>query len=133
MKKSAPGSLTVLALASTVALLLPAVAVDARTVAQEVNALRRQELPDMNQAITPLAVHASRFQPMNPNLADIPDWLAQDAAHCVVSPDQKTLADSAKHAIYRETVRTAHRSLNPIPNANWPVYRSGIKQPGRPL
>lgn len=52
----------------------------------------RQELPNMNQAITPLAAPGSRFQPMNPALADYPAWLAQDAAHCVVSPDQKTLA-----------------------------------------
>ncbi|MBK9966002.1 MAG: hypothetical protein IPP07_14280 [Holophagales bacterium] len=52
----------------------------------------RQDLPNMNQAITPLAAPGSRFQPMNPGLADFPAWLAQDAAHCVVSPDQKTLA-----------------------------------------
>ncbi len=54
--------------------------------------LGRQDLPNMNQAITPLAAPGSRFQPMNPALADFPAWLAQDAAHCVVSPDQKTLA-----------------------------------------
>ena len=55
-------------------------------------ALGRQELPNMNQVITPLAAPGSRFQPMNPALTDFPAWLAQDAAHCVVSPDQKTLA-----------------------------------------
>lgn len=54
--------------------------------------LARQELPNMNQTITPLAAPGARFQPMNPNLADLPSWLAQDAAHCVVSPDQRTLA-----------------------------------------
>jgi YVTN family beta-propeller protein len=52
----------------------------------------RQDLPNMNQQITPLAAPGSRFQPMNPALADFPAWLAQDAAHCVVSPDEKTLA-----------------------------------------
>jgi YVTN family beta-propeller protein len=53
--------------------------------------LGQQELPNMNQTITPLAAMGSRFQPMNPALADFPAWLAQNAAHCVVSPDQKTL------------------------------------------
>jgi hypothetical protein len=50
-----------------------------------------QALPNMNQTITPLAAAGSRFQPLNPDFQDFPAWLAQDAAHCVVSPDRKTL------------------------------------------
>jgi hypothetical protein len=35
-----------------------------------------QALPNMGQQITPLAPQGSRFEPMNPGLADNPDWLA---------------------------------------------------------
>jgi DNA-binding beta-propeller fold protein YncE len=50
-----------------------------------------QALPNMGQQITPLAPQGSRFEPMNPNLADNPDWLAGQAVTTVVSPDRNTL------------------------------------------
>ena len=71
---------------------LSAAAAHAGTAPPEAAALGQQALPNMNQTITPLAAPGARFQPMNPALADFPAWLAQDAAHCVVSPDGKTLA-----------------------------------------
>ena len=58
---------------------------------QDPSGAGEQYLPNMNQTITPLAAVGSRFVPMNPALADFPAWLAQNAAHCVVSPDGKTL------------------------------------------
>ncbi len=50
-----------------------------------------QDLPNMGQQITPLAPQGSRFEPMNPDLPDKPDWLAGQAVTTVVSPDHKTL------------------------------------------
>ncbi|MGD0015274.1 MAG: bifunctional YncE family protein/alkaline phosphatase family protein, partial [Bryobacteraceae bacterium] len=50
-----------------------------------------QALPNMGQQITPLAPPDSRFESLNPDLADRPDWLAGQAATSVVSPDRKTL------------------------------------------
>ena len=73
------------------ALLSPAAA-RAGSAPPDAASLGQQALPNMNQTITPLAAPGARFQPMNPNLSDFPAWLAQDAAHCVVSPDGKTLA-----------------------------------------
>jgi hypothetical protein len=46
-----------------------------------------QALPNMGQQITPLAPQGSRFEPMNPGLADNPDWLAGQAVTTVVSPE----------------------------------------------
>ena len=50
-----------------------------------------QALPNMGQQITPLAPQGSRFEPMNPGLADNPEWLAGQAVTTVVSPDHNTL------------------------------------------
>ncbi|MGA9048956.1 MAG: beta-propeller fold lactonase family protein [Dehalococcoidia bacterium] len=50
-----------------------------------------QSLPNMGQQITPLAPQGSTFEPLNPDLADNPNWLAGQAATTVVSPDKKTL------------------------------------------
>ena len=50
-----------------------------------------QLLPNMGQQITPLAVEGSRFENLNPDLADNPDWLAGQAVTTVVSPDNQTL------------------------------------------
>ena len=38
-----------------------------------------QDLPNMGQQITPLAPQGSRFEPLNPDLPDRPDWLAGQA------------------------------------------------------
>jgi YVTN family beta-propeller protein len=43
------------------------------------------------QLITPLAPTGARFQPLNPNLADNPEYTAGQAVTTVVSPDGKTL------------------------------------------
>ncbi len=50
-----------------------------------------QSLPNMGQQISPLAPQGARFESLNPDLADNPDWLAGQAATTVVSPDKKTL------------------------------------------
>jgi hypothetical protein len=50
-----------------------------------------QEVPNVNQQITPLAPNGSQFVGLNPGLADDPSWMAQDAATTVVSPDHQTL------------------------------------------
>jgi DNA-binding beta-propeller fold protein YncE len=50
-----------------------------------------QALPNMGQQITPLAPQGSRFQSLNPDLADNPRWLAGQAVTTVVSPDHKTM------------------------------------------
>jgi YVTN family beta-propeller protein len=50
-----------------------------------------QGLPNMGQQITPLAPQGSRFERMNPDLPDNPEWLAGQAVTTVVSPDHKTL------------------------------------------
>jgi YVTN family beta-propeller protein len=50
-----------------------------------------QDVPNMNQQITPLAPQGSQFQSLNPELADNPDWLAGQAVTTAVSPDHKTL------------------------------------------
>ncbi len=50
-----------------------------------------QSLPNMGQQITPLAPRGSQFVPLNPGLADKPEWLASQAVTSVVSPDHKTL------------------------------------------
>ncbi len=50
-----------------------------------------QSLPNMGQQISPLAPQGSTFEPLNPDLADNPNWLAGQAATSLVSPDKKTL------------------------------------------
>ncbi|MBZ5525496.1 MAG: putative Ig domain-containing protein [Acidobacteriia bacterium] len=50
-----------------------------------------QLVPNMNQAITPLAPPGSQFQQLNPDLPDKPAWLAGNAATSVISPDGNTL------------------------------------------
>jgi DNA-binding beta-propeller fold protein YncE len=50
-----------------------------------------QNIPNMDQTITPLAPAGSQFQQLNPDLADNPAWLATHAATTVVSPDGGTL------------------------------------------
>ena len=56
-----------------------------------IDAPQAQTLPNLGQQITPLAPPNSRFEPMNPDLADNPAWLAGQAVTTVVSPDGKTL------------------------------------------
>jgi DNA-binding beta-propeller fold protein YncE len=50
-----------------------------------------QSLPNMGQQISPLAPQGSRFESLNPDLADNPTWLAGQAVTSVVSPDKKIL------------------------------------------
>jgi DNA-binding beta-propeller fold protein YncE len=92
MTKTAHLRLPLPAAGLILAVVLSGAVAHAESSTPEAASLGTQELPNMNQTITPLAAPGSRFQPMNPALADFPAWLAQDAAHCVVSPDQKTLA-----------------------------------------
>jgi YVTN family beta-propeller protein len=50
-----------------------------------------QSLPNTGQEITPLAPPGARFEYLNPGLADMPDWVAGQAASAVTSSDKKTL------------------------------------------
>ena len=50
-----------------------------------------QTIPNMDQAITPLAPAGSQFQQLNPDLPDHPAWLATHAATTAVSPDGGTM------------------------------------------
>ena len=62
-----------------------------------------QSLPNMGQQITPLAPEGSRFEPLNPDLADNSEWLAGQAVTTVVSPDRMTLLilTSGYNRVYR--------------------------------
>ncbi len=50
-----------------------------------------QTLPNTGQMLTPLAPRRARFEPLNPNLPDNPQFLAGQAETTVTSPDHKTL------------------------------------------
>src|SRR5579864_1483324 len=50
-----------------------------------------QVIPNTGQQITPTAPTGARFEPLNPDLADNPQYLAGQAVTSVVSPDGKTL------------------------------------------
>ncbi len=50
-----------------------------------------QVIPNTGQYITPTAPRGSRFEPLNPNLRNYPEYLAGQAVTTVVSPDKKTL------------------------------------------
>lgn len=52
---------------------------------------RTLSLPNMGQYITPLAPQGSRFETLNPDMADNPDWLSGHAVTSVASPDKKTM------------------------------------------
>ena len=71
--------------------------------AQQPGVLGQQDLPNMGQQITPLAPLGSRFESLNPDLPDRPDWLAGQAVTSVVSPDHKTLLvlTSGYNRVYR--------------------------------
>jgi DNA-binding beta-propeller fold protein YncE len=50
-----------------------------------------QLIPNSGQHITPNAPSGTKFEPLNPDLADQPDYLAGQAVTSIVSPDGKTL------------------------------------------
>ncbi len=50
-----------------------------------------QILPNTDQLLTPLAPRGARFEPLNPGLADNPQYLAGQAVTTITSPDHKTL------------------------------------------
>src|SRR5690242_17553855 len=51
----------------------------------------QQMIPNSGQKITPLAPTGAAFVPLNPGLADNPQYLAGQAVTSIVSPDGKTL------------------------------------------
>src|SRR5579864_8418297 len=59
--------------------------------ALSVGAWSAQLIPSTGQQITPTAPTDARFEPLNPDLADNPQYLAGQAVSSVVSPDGKTL------------------------------------------
>lgn len=48
-------------------------------------------LPNTGQQLTPLVVPGAGFEPLNPGLADMPNWLAGQAVTAITSADHKTL------------------------------------------
>ena len=66
-------------------------------------AAQAQELPNLGQVITPLAVAGARFDTLNPDLADNPNWLAGGAVTSVVSPDKRVMLvlTSGYNRVYR--------------------------------
>jgi DNA-binding beta-propeller fold protein YncE len=83
VRRNAPARFALSAAALTLLLVIPGSAAHDQTASQA--------LPNMGQQITPLAPQGSRFEPLNPDLADKPDWLAGQAVTTAVSPDHKTL------------------------------------------
>jgi hypothetical protein len=91
-----------------------------------------QGLPNMGQQITLLAPEGSRFEPLNPDLADHPDWLAGQAVTSVVSPDQKTLLvlTSGYNRVYRtDGVPDAYGTFFNWPDSNEYVFIYDISTP----
>jgi len=56
-----------------------------------VAAVRAQTIPNTGQQITPTAPAGARFEPLNPDLAENPQYLAGQAVTSVVSPDGKSM------------------------------------------
>src|SRR5581483_8318056 len=77
--------------------------------------LAQQSIPNSGQNITPLVPTGAAFVPLNPGLADNPQYLAGQAVTSVVSPDGKTLLvltsgynmlnDSSGHTIPAESTQ----------------------------
>ena len=55
------------------------------------NQTNAQLIPNTGQLLTPTAPAGARFEPLNPGLANYPEYLAGQAVTTVVSPDAKTL------------------------------------------
>ena len=86
----------------------------------------------MGQQITPLAPESSRFEPLNPDLADTPEWLAGQAVTTVVSPDRMTLLvlTSGYNRVFRtEGVPDAYGTLFNWPDSNEYVFIYDISTP----
>ena len=91
-----------------------------------------QSLPNMGQQITPLAPPGARFEPMNPDLADQPDWLAGQAVTTVVSPDHKTLLvlTSGYNRVFNtDDAPDAYGTLFNWPDSNEYVFIYDISTP----
>ncbi len=81
-----------LTVASSMALLMPFAAYAQQDSDDDIApATSAQTLPNTGQTLTPLAPRGARFDPLNPDLADNPQYLAGQAVTTVTSPDHKTL------------------------------------------
>jgi DNA-binding beta-propeller fold protein YncE len=81
-------------------------------------AVEAQLLPNVGQTITPLAIAGSKFENLNPGLADNPAWLAGQAVSSVVSPDKKTLLVLTSG--YNRVFRTDNKPDAAGTYFNWP-------------
>ncbi len=90
-----------------------------------------QNLPNMNQTITPLAVPGATFETLNPNLPGKPDWLAGQAVTTVVSPDKKTLLvlTSGYNRVYTSTPSTPYPWYTPYSNEYVFIYDISTNAP----
>ncbi len=72
--------------------LLPSTALLAQKDKDEDDApVATQTLPNTGQTLTPLAPRQARFEQLNPNLPDMPNYVAGQAVTTVTSPDHRTL------------------------------------------
>ncbi len=91
MTREVHGHFRLSAVGLTLALLISGALAHAQLETQEAPDVGLLDVPNMGQQITPLAPQGSRFETLNPDLPDRPDWLASQAATSVVSPDRKTM------------------------------------------
>ena len=80
----------ILTAAAMLAVLLP-LAAQAQADDDDDRPVATQSLPNTGQTLTPLAPRLARFETLNPNLPDDPQYLAGQAVTTVTSPDHTTL------------------------------------------
>ena len=107
-------------MAGCLALSLSAIArVSAQTERVDFNSGQPQIL-STNQTITPLAPRGASFQPLNPNVASVPQYTAGQAVSTVVSPDKKTLLVlTSGFNMWSYTGKTNAGDTNPSASSEW--------------
>jgi 6-phosphogluconolactonase (cycloisomerase 2 family) len=92
-----------------------------------------QDVPNMNQQITPLALDGWRFVTMNPDLADLPNWQAGQGVSSVVSPDHTTLLvlTSGFNRVYMATNPGPYPWFSPDSNEYVFVYDISTPTPAK--
>ena len=116
----------------TLALIISGALSHAQAETQDLEKPGLQELPNMGRYITPLAPEGARFVPLNPNLRDMPDWLAGQAVTTAVSPDRKTLLvlTSGYNRVFRtDGVPDAYGTYFNWPDSNEYVFVYDISTP----
>ena len=132
MKQKKHARFPLSAVVLTLALIVSGALSPVQSETQDLEKLGLQELPNMGRYITPLAPEGSRFVPMNPNLGDMPDWLAGQAVTTVVSPDRNTLLvlTTGYNRVFRtDDVPDAYGTYFNWPDSNEYVFIYDISTP----